>query len=124
MRISEFVFVTHLGVCQAGGISCRELGLKQPWPHSLDMSCGGLAGWGQVLRLRPYEREATGGFLQGSLGFSSVFRGWCEGREAEGGCGTFPASLGRRHPPRLIKGLLFLSVPKFPQTASLKDVQT
>lgn len=70
MRISEFVFVTPLGVCQAGGISCRELGLKQPWPHSLDMSCGSLAGWGQVLRLRPYEREATGGFLQGSLGLA------------------------------------------------------
>ena len=34
------------------------------------MSCGGLAGWGQVLRLRPYEREATGGFLQGSLGLA------------------------------------------------------
>lgn len=117
MRISELVFVTHLGVCRAGGISCRKLGLKQPWPHSLDMSCGGLAGWGQVLRLRPYER----GFPLVESWVSSVFGGPRRGRETEQGCGNFPAFLGRRHPPHLIKGLLFLSMPKFFQNASLKD---
>ena len=64
------------------------------------------------------------GFSPGESWVSSVFRGWHEGREAEGGCGIFPASLGRRHPPHLIEGLFFLSVPKFHQTGSLKDVQT
>lgn len=93
MRIGKLVFVTHLGVCQAGGISCRKLGLKQPWPHSLDMSCGGLADWGQVLRLRPYEREATGGFLQWSLGLALCL-------EDHVGAGRPRGAVGTSQPPR------------------------
>lgn len=92
MRISELVFVTHLGVCRARGISCRKLVLKQPWPHSLDMSCGGLAGWGQVLRLRLYEREATGGFLWWSLGLALCL-------EDHVGAGRPSGAVGTSQPP-------------------------